>query len=56
MNKRRFTLLILIALGMTLSAGCYARIIGPPLLIPVPVPFGGWGDYHRGYYYRDGYR
>jgi hypothetical protein len=47
MRYRRLFLLAVIGMALVLSCGCYARFIGPPLL--VPVPFGGWGN-QGGYY------
>jgi hypothetical protein len=49
MRYRRLFLVVLIAVSLFISSGCFVRIIGPPLLLPVPVPFGGWG-YGPGYY------
>ncbi len=55
MRSHRLLLVVLVGLSLLLGAGCYARIYGPPLLIPVPVPMGGgyYGHpYHDHGYYR----
>lgn len=54
MRHHRLLRLALLGLALLMGAGCYARIYGPPLLIPVPVPMGGWG-YHRSYYEQPAY-
>jgi TRAP-type C4-dicarboxylate transport system permease large subunit len=51
MRYRRLLLILLVSVAF-LQVGCFARILAPPLLIPVPIiapAGGGWGD-HPGYY------
>ena len=58
MRYHRLLLLAIIGMALVLSSGCYVRIFGPPLLIPVPVPVGGWGyqeSYYGHPYYGHGY-
>ncbi len=53
MRLHRHLRLAAIAVVLVLSSGCYVRVVGPPLLIPVPVPVGGYyGGYHGHGYYR----
>jgi hypothetical protein len=49
MRYQRIILLAFIGLALVASSGCYVRIVGPPLFIPVPVPIGGWGYHHDDY-------
>jgi hypothetical protein len=55
MKFRRLLLVAIIGIAMLLGSGCYVRVIGPPLLIPVPVPLGE-GYYGRPYYGHGYYR
>jgi hypothetical protein len=54
MRYHRLLLFAAIGMALVLSAGCYVRMVGPPLFVPVPVPIGGGGYYGHPEYYGHG--